>query len=156
MSKAMEAAQSFTSPLAQIFQPLVVDDDVVADMPQHSPQPLVSFGPASRRRLSSMTQHRRDGGNGHSGTSPQKTPSKDGGLFGSLKRFPGMSSDDQIAESPSSMSSMRSKQPTASDVMEGEAESGGVDRRMDEIERTQKKIEKLLEKIAESLDVKTD
>ena len=67
-----------------------------------------------------------------------------------------MSSDNDLAESPPSMSTSPLRLPTASEAMEDEAEGGGTDRRMDEIERTQRKIEKLLEKIAESLDVKTD
>ncbi|KAF5350239.1 hypothetical protein D9758_007832 [Tetrapyrgos nigripes] len=55
LNRGIEVAQSFTSPLAQIFQPLIVDDDGV---PQESEQaePLISYGPASRRRLSSMTR----------------------------------------------------------------------------------------------------
>lgn len=57
---AAELATAFTSPLAQIYQPLVVDDDLVEDdnapPPSSSPsQGQVSYGPAMRRRrLSSM------------------------------------------------------------------------------------------------------
>src|ERR1700683_3600430 len=53
-----EAVQTFTSPLAQIFQPLMVDDDIREDAetsPSHLGIPSgVSYGPASRRRHSVM------------------------------------------------------------------------------------------------------
>lgn len=56
ISKGTEIATNFTSPLAQIYQPLVVDDDLRDDEePSELTQPnMVSYGPVSRRRLSSM------------------------------------------------------------------------------------------------------
>ncbi|KII87361.1 hypothetical protein PLICRDRAFT_42989 [Plicaturopsis crispa FD-325 SS-3] len=53
LHRGAEMATSFTSPLAQIFQPLVVDEDIPEDPSAHPGGP-VSYGPASRRRLSSM------------------------------------------------------------------------------------------------------
>lgn len=158
MSRTLEAAQSFTSPLAQIFQPLVVDDEPMASESQHPPPPpLVSFGPASRRRLSSMHQHRRhntEGGGGHPSPPHKVTPTKEGHGMGS-KRFPGIM-DNALSESPPSMESSSSAIPTALQVKEGEAESGGSDRRLDDIERRQQRMEKLLEKIASSLEVEIE
>lgn len=55
--RSAEAATSFTSPLAQIYQPLIVDDDIAEEESEPSPngqQNIVSYGPAMRRRLSSM------------------------------------------------------------------------------------------------------
>lgn len=49
------------SPLAQVFQPLImdnVDDDPKEETPQSTPVPLISYGPASRR-LASMQSVRR-------------------------------------------------------------------------------------------------
>lgn len=51
------------SPLAQLFQPLVVDDDVIPEDSENGPDSGgmltgVSYGPASRRRLMSITQKR--------------------------------------------------------------------------------------------------
>ncbi|KAI8996333.1 hypothetical protein BD414DRAFT_197116 [Trametes punicea] len=68
MTRGFEIAQSAPSPLAQIFQPLVVDDDLSAgdDMTASegggvvisggngSGAGMISYGPATRRRLSSM------------------------------------------------------------------------------------------------------
>ncbi|KAL1726221.1 hypothetical protein EV714DRAFT_255095 [Schizophyllum commune] len=73
---SMTGPQNFTSPLAQIFQPLVVDDDLMEEddnaseassppqnMGVHFPSPPgVSYGPASRRRLSSMHRPRMESG----------------------------------------------------------------------------------------------
>ncbi|KAF9045820.1 hypothetical protein BDZ89DRAFT_1058779 [Hymenopellis radicata] len=155
MSRTMEAAQSFTSPLAQIFQPLVVDDEPAALDTQPPPQSMVSFGPASRRRLSSMHHHRRgttDGGGGHS--PPHKPmPNKEGGGIGlGLKRFPGIISD-ALSESPPTMSTSPLSVRTAMQIKEGEENSAGSDQRIDDIEQRQRRMEKLLEKIAASLQV---
>jgi hypothetical protein len=64
IKRGTEIAQSYTSPLAQVFQPLVVDDfdsEAVADIsepePSTGPSSGVSYGPASRRRLSSARTH---------------------------------------------------------------------------------------------------
>ncbi|KAI0666819.1 hypothetical protein C8Q78DRAFT_983490 [Trametes maxima] len=64
LTRGLELAQSVSSPLAQIFQPLVVDDDFGAADEQSAPDPGapgaggaaagISYGPATRRRLSSM------------------------------------------------------------------------------------------------------
>ncbi|KAK0214760.1 hypothetical protein IW262DRAFT_1512569 [Armillaria fumosa] len=156
LNRSFETAQSFTSPLAQIFQPLVLDDDPIADE-SHSPPHLVSFGPASRRRLSSMHQHRRgttDGGHGHH--SPTHQRSQEGS---NLKRTDGGSGP--LSESPPAVMSMSSPKDrsimslqTAAAVKEEEAESGGYWEKFAELEARQERIEKLLEQIAHSLKVK--
>ncbi|KAK0501531.1 hypothetical protein EDD18DRAFT_1143127 [Armillaria luteobubalina] len=156
LNRSFETAQSFTSPLAQIFQPLLLDDDPIADE-SHSPPHLVSFGPASRRRLSSMHQHRRgttDGGHGHH--SPTHQRSQEGS---SLKRTDGGSG--LLSESPPAVMSMSSPKDrsfmslqTAAAVKEEEAESGGYWEKFAELEARQERMEKLLEQIAHSLKVK--
>ncbi|KAK0489158.1 hypothetical protein IW261DRAFT_1557654 [Armillaria novae-zelandiae] len=156
LNRSFETAQSFTSPLAQIFQPLVLDDDLIADE-SHSLPHLVSFGPASRRRLSSMHQHRRgtmDGGHGHH--SPTHQRSQEGS---NLKRTEDGSGP--LSESPPAVTSMSSPKDrsfmslqTAAAVKEEEAESGGYWEKFAELEARQERMEKLLEKIAHSLKVK--
>ncbi|KAI0629114.1 hypothetical protein C8Q77DRAFT_1161302 [Trametes polyzona] len=67
LTRGLELAQSASSPLAQIFQPLIVDDDLVPPGDEQTPSegamsgpsatsgaPVISYGPATRRRLSSM------------------------------------------------------------------------------------------------------
>ncbi|KAG7444990.1 uncharacterized protein BT62DRAFT_933403 [Guyanagaster necrorhizus] len=155
LNRGFESAQSFTSPLAQIFQPLVLHDDPIADEGP-SPPHLVSFGPASRRRLSSMHQHRRgttDGGYGHH--SPTHQRSQEGSNF---KRTDG---SGPLSESPPAVTSMSSPEDnssmnllTAAAVKEEEADSGGYWEKFAELETRQERMEKLLEKIAHSLKVK--
>ncbi|KAH9847576.1 hypothetical protein C2E23DRAFT_847890 [Lenzites betulinus] len=68
LTRGLELAQSASSPLAQIFQPLIVDDDLHPGGADDSQTPSegggsgpsstgaagLSYGPATRRRLSSM------------------------------------------------------------------------------------------------------
>lgn len=67
LARGLDLAQSVSSPLAQIFQPLIVDDDFISGDDQHSSEAAtsgpsgngmgagqISYGPATRRRLSSM------------------------------------------------------------------------------------------------------
>ncbi|KAI0351934.1 hypothetical protein OH77DRAFT_843965 [Trametes cingulata] len=64
VARGLELAQSASSPLAQIFQPLVVDDDAADEVTQSdgatsggggaTGAAAISYGPATRRRLSSM------------------------------------------------------------------------------------------------------
>ncbi|KAI0731341.1 hypothetical protein C8Q76DRAFT_612655 [Earliella scabrosa] len=73
VTQGLNAAQTVASPLAQIFQPLIVDDDLVAEEQAQAdaggvagsgsasgggstpaPTAMVSYGPATRRRLMSM------------------------------------------------------------------------------------------------------
>lgn len=57
VSRGVDAVHTFTSPLAQVFQPLVVHDnapDTVSSTNGPTGPIAVSYGPASRRRLSSM------------------------------------------------------------------------------------------------------
>lgn len=76
VTRGLDIAQAAASPLAQIFQPLIVDDDIIPEEQQQSdggavtstsgsgtgaapgpvptPGALVSYGPATRRRMLSM------------------------------------------------------------------------------------------------------
>lgn len=53
--KGTEIASTFTSPLAQLYQPLVVDDDLIDEQAQSTPPKNQGiYAPGVRRRLSSM------------------------------------------------------------------------------------------------------
>ncbi|RPD64222.1 hypothetical protein L226DRAFT_460344 [Lentinus tigrinus ALCF2SS1-7] len=70
VTRGLDMAQAAASPLAQIFQPLIVDDDLIPEEQESDaannttgpaghgsgggPPALVSYGPATRRRLMSM------------------------------------------------------------------------------------------------------
>ncbi|KAJ7765480.1 hypothetical protein DFH07DRAFT_1015251, partial [Mycena maculata] len=175
MHRGAEAAQTFTSPLAQIFQPLVVDDGGIPQEPGVKPPvvqqnlgsgahpsqsgvahppPGVSYGPAYRRRLSSI--HVRDhSGQGHfygqsaqtqahhlrqnSNSDPPRMlfPTSGGG-------------DDPFSESPDDRALSTDSLPTAEDIAE-EPEAAMWMRHLETIEATQQRMEGLLEKIAREL-----
>ncbi|KAJ7760568.1 receptor-activated Ca2+-permeable cation channel [Mycena metata] len=131
MNRGAEVAHTFTSPLAQIFQPLVVDDGGIPEdeVPNHSgsaapPPPVaappagVSYGPAYRRRLSSMHVHDQSGHGPNRGDDPFSA-----------------SPDDRAASLP-----------TAEDIEENQDSL--------KMEARQERIEGLLEKIVQNLGSK--
>ncbi|KAJ3852022.1 hypothetical protein EV368DRAFT_82940 [Lentinula lateritia] len=184
MSRGMEAAQSFTSPLAQIYQPLVVDDDLplasdesldqVPTVPQGG-APLISYGPTTRRRLSSMQGvHRRNtsdvgllrqsnnNSNNNLGTPNRHLQHVQQQQQRSQQNFPSMQevmsgADGVISESPPGQSpSSRGGLdiPTAGQIQEEEGSAGGASQwseRLAKLEERQERIENLLEGIAKDL-----
>ncbi|KAJ4466152.1 hypothetical protein C8J55DRAFT_527523 [Lentinula edodes] len=175
MSRGMEAAQSFTSPLAQIYQPLVVDDDLplasdesldqVPSVPQGG-APLISYGPTTRRRLSSMQGvHRRNTSdvgllrqsNNNLGTPNRHLQHVQQQQPRSQQNFPSMQevmsgADGVISESPSSRGGLDI--PTAGQIQEEEGSAGGASQwseRLAKLEERQERIETLLEGIAKDL-----
>ncbi|KAJ7612493.1 receptor-activated Ca2+-permeable cation channel [Mycena polygramma] len=166
MHRGAEAAQTFTSPLAQIFQPLVVDDggipeDEVADPQQHPPSSGgappssgVSYGPAYRRRLASMhvrdpsgqaqPVHGRRASDAH-GRRPSDAHDR---RVSDRMLFPtgGGGNDDPFSASPDERNDSL---PTAEDVEE--TKDVGVMQRLEQMEARQQRIEKLLEGIAQDL-----
>jgi|ERR1700691_3232654 hypothetical protein len=139
-----ENAQTFTSPLAQLFQPLVVDDDIREDA-EPSPSHLgipggVSYGPASRRRHSVM----------------QRSPVADSAT-NVFHRFPSMGSylgnqESQLSTSPDPPPSIREPE-TAEEVQEEESSVGGImqwAKRLQHLEEGQKRIEDLLIQLSKS------
>jgi len=164
MNRSMEVAQSFTSPLAQLYQPLVVDDELpVNDSPDQSHRPApassVSYGPATRRRLSSMQGPNR------------RTTNDTGGQRQNLNRFSPRSPQDNfpsmqevmngadgvVSDSPLGLSPRPGGTdiPTAGEVQEEEGHSGGSlqwAERMEKLEERSERIEKLLETIVKSLE----
>ncbi|KAJ6581498.1 hypothetical protein B0H19DRAFT_509083 [Mycena capillaripes] len=159
MHRGAEAAQTFTSPLAQIFQPLVVDDGgIPEDEPQHqhntaspsgvAPPPTgVSYGPAYRRRLSSM--HVRDQ-LGHGQLAHVRQISEQArrqSSESSRMLFPTSGGgDDPFSASPDERAETL---PTAEDVEE--TKDVGLMARLEQMEARQERIEGLLERIARDL-----
>ena len=136
VTRGVEVVQGAASPLAQIFQPLVFDDDLHDDSHSHETN-VVSYGPASRRRLSSM-QWRNQPSSEASGL--QST---------ALRRFPTQGSHDSryratsapepVSESPDS----RTQPAETAEQIEEEGPTT-MEIRLREIEGRQRRIEDLL------------
>uniref|UniRef100_A0A0W0FZM0 Putative receptor-activated Ca2+permeable cation channel n=1 Tax=Moniliophthora roreri TaxID=221103 RepID=A0A0W0FZM0_MONRR len=176
LHKGAEAAQSFTSPLAQIFQPLVVDDPVDSidtegslDQPQAlqpspsttpggSGPPLVSYGPASRRRLSSIQGgHRRVPSEMTSRVvvrEPQRSQSqrKQGAVGSPIMEDGAKAAQGVLSESPPPIKSP--SLPTVGQVL-GEVDTDSAQTRLNQkleaMEARQTRIEDLLKQISKDL-----
>jgi hypothetical protein len=142
LHRGAEVAQSFTSPLAQIFHPLVVDDEIPENAepsPSHLGIPSgISYGPASRRRHSVM----------------QRSPAADSAIVQHHK-FPSMGSHNGSQDGPSSSkpdAHLSGREPeTAEEVQEEESSAGGMAqwaKRLQNLEEGQKRIEALLVKLS--------
>ena len=162
INSLVNPSTSSASPLAMLFQPLIVDEDVIVEDQEDYQNPLkapshLSYGPASRRRLVSLGPRRR--GQALADTSPvtstlnrwqrpatrqqshSLTRSDDG------ERFYG--SQDPFQIHPSS-----SVPETVGQVLEDEERGGGepgLSRRLDVMEERQKRIEEMLVRLTESL-----
>lgn len=146
MQRSADAATSFTSPLAQIFTPLVVDDDIVEEQTQlNQPPSLVSYGPVSRRRLSSMhrfppmapmdVQRRLN--------MSQNTVQESPGSAGTVQEEPELESDP--LPQPESASQALDEEET------GEGAFPQLSARLRSIEERQKRIEELILQLAQEL-----
>jgi len=119
------------SPLAQLFHPLIVDDAIPEDaQPNAGTRDGVSYGPASRRRLSSATTLQR--------MFPQ---SREG--------------DNAIVQSPDQRSEALWEPETAEETEEKESTLGNLEwaRRLDSIEKRQQRIEELLHEVVSGIRV---
>ncbi|KAI0057252.1 hypothetical protein BV25DRAFT_1920347 [Artomyces pyxidatus] len=138
LSHGVAEAAQFASPLAQLFQPLVVDEGIPEEeQPQVGTRDAVSYGPVSRRRLSSMLGR------------PAGSPST------ALRRFPTAESgvSGVLSESPDEARSGRHVPKTAEEVEEKEEGLGSMEwaRRLSSLEKRQQRIEDLLTEIAGNL-----
>lgn len=148
-------ADTSQSPLAQVFQPLVVTDTIPEESSQGSPTQTtlgVSYGPASRRRLSSI----------HSTTKRSEEPLINQAQSNAMKKFPLLpkspSGDAPLSKSPEQLSEGGSPTSVLTEAQTPEItaqdRSIGVSewtRRMDEMERRQGRIENLLVQIAQDI-----
>ncbi|KAH9040379.1 hypothetical protein EDB85DRAFT_2173174 [Lactarius pseudohatsudake] len=113
------------SPLAQLFQPLIVDEAIPEDAyPQTGTREGVSYGPATRRRLSS-------------GTMLQKTAPAN------------RENENEHVSSPGERSGLLWEPETAEETQEEDSALGSLEwaRRLDSIEKRQKRMEDLLSDI---------
>ncbi|KZT06157.1 uncharacterized protein LAESUDRAFT_654224 [Laetiporus sulphureus 93-53] len=155
LTRGQELGRDVASPLAQVFQPLVVEDDTLHD--RHPSDNglgsmMVSYGPASRRRLSSI--QRRPFGTPQS--VPNASPSAQQTAF---RRFPTFSPPSQpaILEHMQPLSSSPDAK-SGSEPLETaeEAEEQGTDMsvwetRLGNIESRQQRIEDLLTGLCKKL-----
>jgi len=167
-------AQSAPSPLAQIFQPLVVNDGPSADLmdPHHQQQladnflsddggsPLISYGLASRRRLLSMN---RQAANATPPTAAANLPSSSSSpaVGNGMRGFP-LSGDSSgrlgptalpVSQSPDERMSEESPQPDeTADQIEDSGPGVVVIQRLDRIEERQRRMEDLLTQLISKLD----
>ncbi|KAH8983178.1 hypothetical protein EDB86DRAFT_3106522 [Lactarius hatsudake] len=113
------------SPLAQLFQPLIVDEAIPEDAyPQAGTREGVSYGPATRRRLSSGTMLQR--------TAPANREN-----------------EIEIVSSPGERSGLLWEPETAEETQEEDSALGSLEwaRRLGSIEKRQKRMEELLSDI---------
>lgn len=152
--------QSFTSPLAQIYQPLVVDD-AEPILEEHSGSPTQNRHYAAvqpvRRRLTSIQAagHKRE--NSHPYMHRQMGSSSQG----HLKRFPAVEGTQMLSESPPSGGSLPQQAfliPTAAEVKEKEEDTGEdpaavrLARRLEGLEARQERMEELLSRLVKTLE----
>ncbi|KAH9913920.1 uncharacterized protein B0H18DRAFT_887613, partial [Fomitopsis serialis] len=177
VTRGLDNVQSLASPLAQVFQPLIMDQENEAEQPAQDGGAQVSYGPASRRRLSSMqrrptavgqTGHTDPFGgvlfSGHAGSgqglgarklpgAPTVTsPGARLGITGqALSSSPETrdvrSSGDRDRDARSVHGQTHSHEPLETAEEEQEEGKMPMDRRLDGIERRQQRIEELLERL---------
>ncbi|KAF8159446.1 receptor-activated Ca2+-permeable cation channel [Crassisporium funariophilum] len=147
MNRGFET-QTF-SPLAQVFNPVVVEEDIMEEPNSGSSAPQgISYGPASRRRLMSMQSQRR-------------APPEPFGVQ-PMKRFPALSDKGTPPEQGILRSRSQDRYPMQGRPGPGEIKSMDDNNnddpersifmsRLDDIERRQKRMESLLTQISESI-----
>jgi len=141
--KSIDAVQTLTSPLAQVFQPLVVDDNVPETTKPSTGPISISYGPATRRRVSSMQS-----------TRPRYPESLNQAQTNAMKRFPPKPSP---AEQSVLMQNLEERGESPSMERKDTAETGndvGIInwmRRMEQMETRQERIESLLIQMAKDI-----
>ena len=160
VQRGADAVNAFTSPLAQIYQPLVVDDDIVeevAEPSQMTPPSNISYAPGMRRRLSSM--HRFPPVQpiiGHRRLNSTFAQPREGNLLddGLLQESP-RSADPFAQEREVGIREEGATPPEpASQVLGGEGLSGlvpQVNDRLAKIEERQRRLEDLILQLTEEL-----
>jgi hypothetical protein len=158
LHKATDTAQNvISSPLAQIFKPLLADDDMIPEQPlneQHDqPQnvPSVSYGPASRRQLLSLNQRQ-------SGIDlPSSLPSTIKWESSPVSHLLPEHHTSGNIEQDERRDNEPEEPETAAEIEEEEEEAGGEPRllrRLSVMEERQKRIEVLLIQLNQTLGSK--
>ncbi|KAG6889749.1 hypothetical protein C0992_004267 [Termitomyces sp. T32_za158] len=164
LPRGTDGTQNFVSPLAQVFNPLVVVDRPIpeesdqADKAEMSPSSssfipgpsVVSYGPISRRRISMVSLR---------GQRPASPPRRQQVKLRKFSTFPKTASPPRMPLSHSPEANEEPDSPTSPEVVtealvESRAESGGgivLEGRLDEMEKRQERIEELLIEIARDI-----
>jgi hypothetical protein len=129
------------SPLAQVFNPLVVEDDL---MREPCVSPGVSYGPATRRRLLSIQPSQRR---------PQPEPLSTQFQSNQLKRFPKSSDSQDRHAIDHAMTAAEIKD--MEDNMNGDLQQSAIMKRLDDMEKRQERIESLLQDLSHNISVIT-
>ncbi|KAH9907662.1 uncharacterized protein B0H18DRAFT_1131545 [Fomitopsis serialis] len=160
VTRGLDTAQSLASPLAQVFQPLIMDQENETEQPAQDGGALVSYGPASRRRLSSM--QRRPTAMGQMGHTDPFGGVLFSGHAGAGQGLGARKSTDVVVEpgderrtefgdrdrdARSVHGQSHSHEPLETAEEEQEESRMPMDRRLDGIERRQQRIEELLERL---------
>jgi len=149
VGRGVDAMQSLPSPLAQVFQPLVVDDNMPETINSAAGPagPIsISYGPASRRRVSSMQSMKQ-------WRHPESLINQ--AQANAMKKFPPKSSPvDQsaLSESPGEGDSPLTEQKPPMDT--AETANVGVPewiKRIERMEKQQERIENLLVQIIKDI-----
>lgn len=142
--RGLELAHNVSSPLAQVFQPLVVGDDHQDEQSSDHNNALVSYGPATRRRLSSMvrrpTAPPADPFGGPSQPQPIGARRIPTGVSPSKRS--GVLNASLLSESPDAKSG--SEHMATMEETEENIGMSALAKRLDSIEQQQKRIEDLL------------
>ncbi|KAF9006151.1 hypothetical protein BDQ17DRAFT_1389716 [Cyathus striatus] len=129
INSSVSRVDSFASPLAQVFQPLMVDEDIPEETEDSQPGPSgISYGPASRRRLLSLQTNQRR---------PHEISNSAWGIAGARHQTATHSTIDTLSEAG----------------IQDAYTSVDLKMRLDDIEKRQERIESLLTRIASSLQV---
>ena len=147
------SAQSYSRPLVQVYNPVVGDDSMMENPsnPGSSVHPAIN-GPAITRRRFTLTQRR-------------PVEPSDQAHSTQLTRYPTISTMNYQKISPPDHGILRSRsqdrnakmqtspalKSKASDISTGELQHSAFMQRLDDIERTQAKIETLLSQISQSI-----
>jgi hypothetical protein len=161
VNKGVEMAQSaVASPLAQLFQPLVVDDDMILEEPEESQSsqsgnpPLLSYGPASRRRLKSVNTRRP----GTDFLAPPASVQGGGVRWGPSLISSRITEQQQISQSLEQQEQQEETEPETAEQVEEEEQTGGGEprlmRRLHIMEERQKRIEDLLIELSKKIGSK--
>lgn len=153
LNSMFNKTDTLPSPLAQVFQPVVVDDEIpeehafdkgVSLQPHSGNGHMVSYGPASRRRLSSMHLVSRRGAD----SAVQASDSSQRPAFPVVDTRPEVLVAGPLSASPN-------RQPETVEQMEGTKENSGglleLSERIKDMEDRQKRIEGILIQLSASL-----
>ncbi|KAH9479382.1 hypothetical protein JR316_0007972 [Psilocybe cubensis] len=141
------------SPLAQVFNPLLVEDDHITDQgPAMSSG--ISYGPATRRRLTSFVASNKNLAPDISMPSISNPSKKFGDKSSPSEQGILISGSHDLLQPPQHISTATEIKDAAEEDTGESREESAIISRLEEIERRQQRIESLLTRISHSIDSK--